>query len=147
MRNIKKDFFGNQVLTDINLTLAEGEVLGLCGENGAGKSTLMKILFGMDVIRETGGYEGEILLNGKPVRFATPFDALAAGMFRLSRTEAARQIEAGNLSLNYAECLKCDAPVSAGDILSLRGAGKGRVSEIGGSSRKGRLFVTAEVYK
>ena len=80
MKNIQKDFFGNQVLTDINLTVGEGEVIGLVGENGAGKSTLMKILFGMDVIRETGGYGGDILLNGQKVEFRTPFDALAAGI-------------------------------------------------------------------
>ena len=65
MRGIKKDFFGNQVLTDINFTLGAGQVLGLCGENGAGKSTLMKILFGMDVIRETGGYGGDVSSTAK----------------------------------------------------------------------------------
>ncbi len=80
MRNIRKDFFGNQVLTDINLKLGEGEVIGLVGENGAGKSTLMRILFGADMIRETGGYGGEIILNGKTVNFSSPFDAIEAGI-------------------------------------------------------------------
>lgn len=80
MRNIKKDFFGNQVLSDINLTLREGEVIGLVGENGAGKSTLMRILFGANMIRETGGYGGEILLNGEVQKFESPFDAIEAGI-------------------------------------------------------------------
>ena len=80
MKNIKKDFYGNQVLTDINLTVNEGEVVGLVGENGAGKSTLMKILFGMTEIRDTGGYGGDVILNGEKVSFNSPFDALAAGI-------------------------------------------------------------------
>ena len=37
MKNIQKDFYGNQVLTDISFTLRAGEVMGLVGENGAGK--------------------------------------------------------------------------------------------------------------
>ena len=80
MKNIKKNFFGNQVLNDIDITLNAGDVLGLCGENGAGKSTLMKILFGMEEIAATGGYEGEVLINGQKSNIKTPFDALNAGI-------------------------------------------------------------------
>ncbi len=74
-------------------------------------------------------------------------DAVAAGMFNLSRTSAAAMIAAGEVSLNYSECLKCDAQVEPGDIISLRGHGKGSLASIGGQSRKGRTFVTAEIRK
>lgn len=74
-------------------------------------------------------------------------DAVAAGMFRISRSEAVRLIEGGALSLNYEECLKPDKLLQPGDILSLRGAGKGKFLGTGGSSRKGRLFVKVEVYQ
>ena len=74
-------------------------------------------------------------------------DAVAAGLFHLSRTEAAKQIAAGNVSLNYGQGLKADCIVKEGDILSLKGKGKGSISGMGGTSRKGRLFVYGEIYK
>ena len=80
MKNVSKEYNGNPVLKDVNFTLKQGEVLGLVGENGAGKSTLMNILFGMEVIQQTGGYGGKVLIDGKEVKFASPLDALKAGI-------------------------------------------------------------------
>lgn len=74
-------------------------------------------------------------------------DAAIAGLFGLSRTAAAERIRAGLASLNYSECLRTDAPVQVGDILSLRGAGKGAITDAGGISRKGRQFITAELWQ
>ena len=79
-KNVSKSFYGNNVLNGISFTLNHGEILGLVGENGAGKSTLMRILFGMNVIKETGGYEGEILVDGNLVKFDNPSEALKAGI-------------------------------------------------------------------
>ena len=57
-RDIKKSYGDNVVLAGVNFEVQPGEIVALVGENGAGKSTLMNILFGMDVIQETGGFEG-----------------------------------------------------------------------------------------
>ena len=80
MSKVSKSFGENMVLKDINFTINEGEIVGLVGENGAGKSTLMKIIFGMSVIDETGGYNGEMIFQGKKVKFKSSFDALNAGI-------------------------------------------------------------------
>lgn len=80
MKGISKDFFGNKVLSDISFSLMPGEILGLVGENGAGKSTLMKILFGMEEIHATGGYGGDVLIDGEKVNFQSPEDAIRKGI-------------------------------------------------------------------
>lgn len=80
LEHVSKDFYGNVVLQDVSFDLRAGEILGLVGENGAGKTTLMRILFGMPVIAETGGYKGSIKLDGAEVHFADPFEALDAGI-------------------------------------------------------------------
>ncbi|MCA8959605.1 MAG: sugar ABC transporter ATP-binding protein [Planctomycetes bacterium] len=80
MRGIRKEYYGNVVLDDVELTLQRGEIHALLGENGAGKSTLMNILFGMPVIRDTGGFQGDVRLQGEPVSFASPEEAMASGV-------------------------------------------------------------------
>lgn len=75
LRGIHKYFGKNHANDDINLTIPSGTIQGILGENGAGKSTLMKILSGY-----FHADQGEILLDGKPVKIASPAAALQAGV-------------------------------------------------------------------
>ena len=75
LRGITKRFPGVVANDNVNLSLNTGEVLSLIGENGAGKSTLMSVLYGM-----YKPDEGEIVIDGTPLVFTSPADAIAAGI-------------------------------------------------------------------
>ncbi|MHC4368191.1 MAG: ATP-binding cassette domain-containing protein, partial [Planctomycetota bacterium] len=73
--SISKAFGGIKALDEVSLKIRAGKVNAIVGENGAGKSTLMKIISG--VHRE---YEGQIVLDGKPVAFSSPREAQDSGI-------------------------------------------------------------------
>jgi putative multiple sugar transport system ATP-binding protein len=66
-----------QILKGVNINLKKGEILGITGLMGAGRTELAKSIFG-----NTDGYqiEGEILVNGEPVRFSAPSNAIKSGL-------------------------------------------------------------------
>lgn len=76
MNHIVKIFPPSLVaLDDVSVSFRKGEIHAIVGENGAGKSTLMKILYGMQPATS-----GEIIFNGKKVRFDDPGQAILAGI-------------------------------------------------------------------
>lgn len=73
-------------------------------------------------------------------------DNIISSAFGISRSKAAEVIKKGIVFVNNTECLKIDKDVSEGDKLVLRGRGKAYLTEIGGTSRKGRVYVKFRVY-
>ena len=77
MRDITKTFPGVKALSNVNLTVEEGEIHAIVGENGAGKSTLMKVLSG---VYPSGTYEGKIFFRGQECQFKGIHDSERVGI-------------------------------------------------------------------
>jgi len=75
LKGITKQFAGVLANDDVDLRVAEGEIVALLGENGAGKTTLMNILYGLYTPTS-----GQVLIDGEPLELLSPADAIAAGI-------------------------------------------------------------------
>lgn len=75
LRGITKTFGSHQALRGVDLDIRGGECLGLIGDNAAGKSTISKVMSGTYIPDE-----GQITMQGRPARFATPSEARALGI-------------------------------------------------------------------
>ena len=71
-------------------------------------------------------------------------DCVASSAFRISRAKAAEAIRAGIVSVDHIECLKTDFKVEEGAILVLKGKGKAVLTEVGGESKKNRVWIKIE---
>ncbi len=120
---ISKDF-AVRVLSDVDLSLAGGEVHALVGENGAGKSTLMKILCGY--LKPTAG---RILLDGEEISFHDSAEAEARGVVLIHQ------------EFNLAEQLTVEANIFLGR--EIHGAG-GLLDSAAMRSRSRQLLAELE---
>jgi simple sugar transport system ATP-binding protein len=75
LKGISKYFGSVVALTEVSAFVNAGEVTCILGDNGAGKSTLIKILSGVHQQDE-----GQVLVDGREVRFDSPRDARASGI-------------------------------------------------------------------
>ena len=80
LQDISKSFGGTHALEGVSLTIGRGKIHALVGENGAGKSTLGKIIAGAHTADS-----GQMLLDGEPVRFHSPREAIARGVILIAQ--------------------------------------------------------------
>lgn len=73
-------------------------------------------------------------------------DSILSAAFGLSRTKAADAIRSGIVSVNHIESTKPDMKLDEGDVLVLKGKGKSVLAEVGGESKKGRIWVKVNRY-
>ena len=140
-REVIGDIIAGENCADV-IILKEMEDFLLTNYSRAGKAFLTCKVLPVSAISRLEPKTAEIRDTLASIRL----DALCASAFRLSRGKAQEAIAAGLVSVNGMQCLKPDFSPQEGDRFSLRGSGKAVLFEIGGQSRKGRLYVVIKKF-
>jgi D-xylose transport system ATP-binding protein len=150
VRNVSKYFGHVTALSDVSLKLYPGQVTALCGDNGAGKSTLVSVLTGL-----LQPDEGQILLNGQPVKLTDPAKAQSLGIATVfqdlamvpqrdvaANVFAGRELCRGRFFLDRKRMLRQTTDLIADMKVGLPSA-RTKVSELSGGQRQAAAIVRA----
>lgn len=142
-RNISKSYGGIRALSDVSFSVPPGHVRALLGENGAGKSTLIRILAGT-----TAADQGAVLLEGSERNFATPVEALEAGVVTIyqefnlvPQLTVAENIFLGWLPSRAGWIARADIRKRAAEILTRIGARFSPDEKVGNLNVAGQQMV------
>ena len=142
---VARETIGDILVTENTVhVLAASEVADflLTSWDSAGRVHLAPQLAALDALPHIAPRVREI----RDTVAALRLDAVIASGFSLSRARAAEIVEAGAVQLNYRTCAKGTQTVCEGDTISVRGMGKFTVAQIGGTTKKGRVFITLHRY-
>jgi energy-coupling factor transporter ATP-binding protein EcfA2 len=69
VKDLSFTYFGSKepVLKDVNLQIAQNEIVLVVGHSGSGKSTLLRAINGLIPHQHNGDYSGEVMVDGKSV--------------------------------------------------------------------------------
>jgi RNA-binding protein YlmH len=72
-------------------------------------------------------------------------DAVSAAVLKPSREQVKRHLESGGVLLNYQPVGKSGKELAPGDVVAVRNAGRYRLEELMGETKKGRVRIKAEI--
>lgn len=126
MRHIEKSYGSIRALRGVNFHVDTAETVGLIGDNGAGKSTLIKILTGF-----ARADQGQILLNGKEIHFASPREARENGIETVYQEQAlADDLSVARNLFMGKEPIKSYGPFRLLDIETMRSESRKMLAEL-----------------
>jgi len=135
IERLGKDHGDTQVLGDVSLDVADGELLVLVGPSGCGKSTLLRCIAGLETLSR-----GRILIDGRDVTHVEPRDRDLAMVFQsyaLYPHLSVRDNLAFGLKMRKTEKREIDARVQeAAQMLGLEALLERRPSQLSGGQRQ-----------
>ena len=143
--SIKREYVGDIIVSDSFCYVYVYETMVDFIINNLDKISRQKVVISEVQIDEVINQESEFELINDTVK-SIRFDSVVSSGFKISRNDALTYIKSGKVFLNSKEIIKPDVKIIQGDRISIKGMGKMELFDIGGTSKKERIFIQIKKY-